>query len=862
MNRVLILVLLMGWVHAWAGPVARQLHFLEGGLRMPSAVAVEDDGTVYVLDGLQRRVVRFDAQGKPLGDIPLPVPLEAAVIPATDLALKGDRLFVADPGYHRILVFDAEGKLLMEVKPPVVEGTKPEPSAVLPGSRWLWFSDRAAHRVCRMPLSNGRKVQCYGQVGRMEGDFHFPYMLVQDSSDYLMVVDILNARIQVLSSGGDFYGTFGRFGTSPGTLYRPNGIALTEREEVAVSDAWLGTLTLFRDRSSIGPLRDTSGRVLEFDTPVGLAVHQKRFYVVEMGANRVQVLERLPDDHHRPPKEPARDDSRRDCIICHISWADGSGHSGSDAVLLPVSDEKMCLSCHHGAVMESRLRLGKGHQHPTLHQRRNGRTAGESTRFKDDRVPEAFPLAPAGHLYCGSCHTPHALLEEGQAVPRNHRNTWLRESNRNSRLCLRCHPSKANHSENQDNPLNHPLNVVLAPPPVVGAKGYPFRKELQRGFPEELKKLGGRPGDQGELICQSCHRVHGASATPLLVTTGETWKLCITCHRSQHAEGKEEARRKGVHPLGEELEKPVELADRKISRLDCLSCHRVHEGQPGTPLLPRLQDADTLCAHCHERQEAKDRKHARGKQVHPVNTDLKEPVKLDGKTIRRLRCRSCHSVHDGEKNTPSLVEDHRNGALCRHCHDGQTEVTGTDHDLRRPYGEHRNELRETLSKEGLCGGCHSLHRARRDGTFLYAGPELPEAPGLPRRDRLCLACHRKENPLDAKEVERYTHPWKDLILRSDPGVMPLIDEKGKITKFGRIGCITCHEPHRWHPGNERPSNAEVTHGNEEGTVLNSFLRRKGVSGTFCVDCHGPESHYKYKYFHDTQGREKQLEYIK
>ena len=40
-----------------------------------------------------------------------------------------------------------------------------------------------------------------------------------------------------------------------------------------------------------------------------------------------------------------------------------------------------------------------------------------------------------------------------------------------------------------------------------------------------------------------------------------------------------------------------------------------------------------------------------------------------------------------------------------------------------------------------------------------------------------------------------------------------------------------------------------TQENEEGDILNSFLRQKGVVKTFCVDCHSIEALSKFKYFH-------------
>jgi nitrate/TMAO reductase-like tetraheme cytochrome c subunit len=95
--------------------------------------------------------------------------------------------------------------------------------------------------------------------------------------------------------------------------------------------------------------------------------------------------------------------------------------------------------------------------------------------------------------------------------------------------------------------------------------------------------------------------------------------------------------------------------------------------------------------------------------------------------------------------------------------------------------------------------------------------------------------------------------------------MPLIDEHNDIKEFGAIACITCHNPHRWKPGeNKQAAKKVISQGkpeNQDGDVLSSFLRRKGAKGTFCIDCHGLEARVKYKYYHDEFTRDTAVDYI-
>ena len=62
----------------------------------------------------------------------------------------------------------------------------------------------------------------------------------------------------------------------------------------------------------------------------------------------------------------------------------------------------------------------------------------------------------------------------------------------------------------------------------------------------------------------------------------------------------------------------------------------------------------------------------------------------------------------------------------------------------------------------------------------------------------------------------------------------------------RIHCTTCHDNHRWTtlpPDEVRGlTSTEVT----------SFLK-KDIAQTICANCHGIESLYKYRYYHQDRG---------
>jgi hypothetical protein len=223
-------------------------------------------------------------------------------------------------------------------------------------------------------------------------------------------------------------------------------------------------------------------------------------------------------------------------------------------------------------------------------------------------------------------------------------------------------------------------------------------------------------------------------------------------------------------------------------------------------------------------------------------------------------------MHAGKPGTPSLRVEYRDGQLCRICHQDQQGIVNSDHDMRVTAPDSQNLISQTPQQAGVCGSCHSMHRAREKTAFLSVAEKAPvplSADDAPGNDR-CLNCHRKQGIAKDAVVEQSGHPWRDLVLRSDKAVMPLVNPAGKNTEFGRIACITCHEPHHWSRGRDQPplSTTKKNAKNHKGNVLNSFLRLNRLKGTFCVDCHGLESRIKFKYYHDRISRDAGIGYIK
>ncbi|MGZ8242740.1 cytochrome c3 family protein [Methylomagnum sp.] len=993
---LLVLGLLCGMAARAAGlvPWVADGAVFRADFNQPTAVLADTQGRMLVLDGTQNRVARLSADGKIMGSFGA----EILNLPL-DMTLADEGLLVADTGNKRLVLFKPDGGLVKALNLPAaicakkpekgqapkpapgevecpdgVAQVQPEPVAVTVLDGIAFWADRKTHRVCRLRLDSGQPLDCFGGRGETAGRFQYPYQIVIDRDDYLNVLDIANARVQVFDKTGRQFSQVGRFGLSPGELYRPNGLAIDSKTDTLfVADSYFGTVSVFRKGEFVGMLQGADGQPVKLDSPTGLSFRDGRLYVAETGAN--QVRRYAVEFREAPPAPQAGlkplEISQKNCVLCHLSWAteapaelrapDGEG-------ALPEASFKMCYSCHNGAIMDSRLAIHHGAQHPATYESpEEKKRHADAPKPRKDKLPEPFPVTPDKQLRCTTCHTPHSNLEKPDTLYQDHGNAWLRVPNKGGDLCERCHESKgkgARETETAKHGFNHPLAIKFEHPPHKDAKGYPTNAELHKGLPLKLAAGGSALGHDNEMICQTCHQAHGGhddgKLTVLDRKQGELcaachprqfsedkddahdkgvhpinikrksddpnikpvlWKgkpeitevgcqtchavhkgtaettlmpegvksdgeLCKNCHERQHTDSKEEAHRKGVHPVNikresdDPWEKPVLWKGKPdIKEVTCQTCHNVHSGNPDTALLPKgIEEAEALCKNCHERQHAEGKDAAIKKGVHPVNAKLDDPVKINDKQVEKVGCLTCHAVHKGKPDTAVLVESDKNGELCSHCHKRKQTVVGTDHDLRITAKDKKNAHGDLPTESGVCGACHTLHRGKGELPFLAGAKRVQAKPSTDpadkvdespfKRDALCLNCHQKGGVGEDKAMRHFSHPHEDLVLRSDKKVMPLLGKDEKPEEFGRIACVTCHEPHVWDVEKAPPEDAvkiklSANKDNLEGTQRDAFLRHKGVDGTFCIDCHGLEGIVKYKYFHDKKrSRNKNLDYLK
>lgn len=240
-------------------------------------VAVDGDGNVYVSDRKKKKVLVFDKEGKPLhsfGGEPL---LEWPVGVAVDDKLG--RVYVTDVKKHTVEAFDRKGKPLFSIG----------------GER--------------------------GVRSSRKGEFSFPVDVEAAPDGSIVVVDTMNARVQIFDSSGKFLRAFGKRGDAADAFGFIKGIGIDTEGHLYITDADSAMIKVYDMEGNVllaigGKYRVRAGEVAAggFMLVSGIDVDRKNgIYVADQMNKLFQVfqyldeeyLEKNPVPFGRPPEPDA-----------------------------------------------------------------------------------------------------------------------------------------------------------------------------------------------------------------------------------------------------------------------------------------------------------------------------------------------------------------------------------------------------------------------------------------------------------------------------------------------------------------------------------------------------------------------------
>ncbi len=265
-------------------------------LTMPSDIAVGPKGNIYVVDGVNNRIVVFNSQGKvkftfgsfgnTKGKFNYPIGIT--------IGPHGD-VYIADTGNHRVQIFTAYGSFKKEIK--IVQNGKNNSTDITdvslnPNQNHLYMIDNENHNILVYDYSLDTFKNPWGEPGTNRLKFSFPYLSTVTPDGYLVVVEVINTRVQVLNSKGKFVSFIGSWGVNPGHFFRPKGVAVYDKK-IFVTDSYLKCIQVFTIKGKfLGQLCDKEDSPFNLITPTGIAIDTKlkRLYVVELKANQIRCI--------------------------------------------------------------------------------------------------------------------------------------------------------------------------------------------------------------------------------------------------------------------------------------------------------------------------------------------------------------------------------------------------------------------------------------------------------------------------------------------------------------------------------------------------------------------------------------------
>lgn len=522
---------------------------------------------------------------------------------------------------------------------------------------------------------------------------------------------------------------------------------------------------------------------------------------------------------------------QRECATCHVMWLKDFNRkdvtplipydpkptvsSGKQDV---ASTERMCFSCHDGFVLDSRPTWVNRHNlHPV------GVKPSDKVKIPTKDGKPLFPLNDDGKTYCGTCHTAHGVEWGDKISP-----IFLRARNTNSSLCMACHlergtgPAEGNH---------------------------PVLKQLKE-VPDVLRAAGSRFADGTTVVCESCHRVHGAPDKKLLVMRNENSELCGTCHADRYAKDLAQAGAMGTHPVNIrpiKVKVPQDLLDKGAklggeSKIICQTCHRPHFAQNNAKLLIAPNPQSELCRTCHlEQRKVANTKH----NIALVDESAKNSR---GREVGQAGvCSACHLPHGGSGPKMWARQVKPGGGdpmadLCQSCHregglaekklvGSHSHPTGRDMArLKTPVelpGYSREGIKTIGTERGMvtCASCHDPHQ------WDPSDPDKASRPGDPSDASNKFL--RKPNGADS-ELCRTCHKNKDGIKNTKHDMSVMFPQERNIkgqTPSDSGTCGTCHVPH-----------------NAKGPRMWARDLMPGVDAvsSTCLSCHNPRGLAKDK----------------
>jgi len=254
---------------------------------MPTDAAFDEQGTLYVLDGYHNRIVVRQADGAlrtftPEGPCGLNKPL--------GITAHNRNIYIADTGNGHICELDSEGRCLRRIPEEGKKTASPfSPTDIAVEGSTAVVADRGSNLVHTYAYPSFERIVTIRELGTKGGTLNSPYLLDMHNGR-ILVTDIMNGRLVLISAAGSFLNSLGERGVREGQFIRPKGVSVGPDGYIYISDSALGVVQVFTmDFNYVGTVGNR-GSPLYFKHPAGLATRGDVLAVVEQKGNSVALL--------------------------------------------------------------------------------------------------------------------------------------------------------------------------------------------------------------------------------------------------------------------------------------------------------------------------------------------------------------------------------------------------------------------------------------------------------------------------------------------------------------------------------------------------------------------------------------------
>ncbi len=264
----------------------------DGEFNLPSGVAVDPDGNVYVGDTDNNRIQKFTSAGVFLSKWGSYGSGDGQFYYPEGVAVDADgNVYVADTDNNRIQKFTSEGGFLTKWgSPGSGDGQFQWPLGVAVDSAGnVYVADEQNHRIQKF-TTNGGFLAKWGSYGSGDGQFREPSGIALDVDGNVYVADSDNERIQKFTGDGVFLTKWGSEGTGDGQFDDPEGIAVDADGNVYVADTDNSRMQKFTSSGVFLTKWGSAGIGNgQFRYPEGVAADPDgNVYVADLGNARIQ----------------------------------------------------------------------------------------------------------------------------------------------------------------------------------------------------------------------------------------------------------------------------------------------------------------------------------------------------------------------------------------------------------------------------------------------------------------------------------------------------------------------------------------------------------------------------------------------